>query len=155
MRPISSVLVSNKKQNLMSHFSVFSSFVHIASKKGKKRQRCHTGCYSDMHRGGQREWEHKTSLECFLCSYLRFGFKSERNYFQEQLHSVGNIEISDSEQLKVRHRKLQLKIRTEINEIVYKKSPIASLSPKWERTQISQVVVKRGAISLMPWILKA
>ena len=36
MRPISSVHVSNKKQTLMSHFSVFPSFVHIASKKGKK-----------------------------------------------------------------------------------------------------------------------
>ena len=57
MRPISPVHVfSNKKQNLMSHFSVFPSFVHIASKKGKKktRQRCHAGHYSDTHRG-QRE----------------------------------------------------------------------------------------------------
>ena len=65
-----------------------------------------------------------------VCTYLRFGLKNERNCFQEKLHPVGNIEISDSEQLKVRHRKPQLKIRTEINEIVYKKSPIGSLFPK-------------------------
>ena len=50
-----------------------------------------------------------------VCTYLRFGLKTERNCFQEQLHPVGNIEIRDSEQLKVRHRKPQLKIRTEIN----------------------------------------
>ena len=54
-------------------------------------------------------------------SYLRFDFKSERYCFQEQLHPVGNIEIRDSEQLKVRHRKPQLKIRTEINEIENRK----------------------------------
>ena len=65
-----------------------------------------------------------------VCTYLRFGLKTERNCFQDQLHPVGNIEIRDSEQLKVRHRKPQLKIRTEINEIVYNKSPIGSLFPK-------------------------
>ena len=87
MRPLSPVYISNKKQNLMSHFSGFSSFVHIASKKGKKRQRCHAVPYNDMHREGQRERDQKNLPWMHVVySYLRFDFKSERYCFQEQLH---------------------------------------------------------------------
>lgn len=57
----------------------------------KKRQRCHMVliCTEEGMRVEKLPWLHVTM------SYLRFGLESERNCFQEHLHPVEIMEITE------------------------------------------------------------